>query len=358
MDRMNAQLSPLRLVAGSLAMAIVVAAPLAASAQSATASVEYREFDDVYVADGVVEAVRQSTIAAQIAGRIIELRVDVGDAVAKGQVIARIDEREAAQLVASNEAQIARAQADLSNAKANLERTRKLVEQKFVSQAALDKAQAEYDVAAAAHAAAKAGTGAAATVQSYTVITAPFAGVVAERQAQIGEMAQPGKALFTLFDPKDLRVAANVRQDVVAKLRAQAKTTGAYAELPALAKTVPVKAVTLLPAADTRTHTTLVRLDLPDGDVKGAYPGMFARVQLSSGKTKKLAIPSQAVARRSEVAGVYVVGPKGDMRFRQVRLGEPLPEGRIEVLAGVSAGESIALDPVAALTAIKQAAAK
>lgn len=340
------------------ALILLAAAPLTVLAGPATAPVEYREVDDVHVADGIVEAVRQSTIAAQIAGRIIELRVDVGDTVTKGQVIARIDEREAAQMVASNEAQIARAQADLSNANANLERTRKLVAQKFVSQAALDKAQAEYDVAVAAHAAAKAGTGVAATVKSYSVITAPFAGVVAERHAQLGEMAQPGKPLFTVFDPKDLRVVANVQQDIIAKLRTQAAGNGAYADLPALAKTVLVKKVTLLPAADTRTHTTLVRLDLPDAEVKGAYPGMFARVQLASGKTKKLGIPSQAVARRSEVTGVYVVDAKDEIRFRQVRLGEPLVDGRIEVLAGLAPGERVALDPVAGLAALKQAAAK
>jgi RND family efflux transporter MFP subunit len=340
-------------IAASLLLA---GAPVTASfAQPVTTSVEYRDVDELYAADGVIEAVRQSTLAAQIAGRIVALRVDVGDTVVKGQILARIDEREAAQVVASNEAQTARAQADLSNARANLERQRKLVEQKFVSQAALDKAQAEYDAATAALAAARAGTSAATAAKSYTLITAPFSGVIAERSVQLGEMAQPGRALFTMFDPKDLRVVANVPEDLIRRLRL--RSDGASAEFPALARTVPAKRVTVLPAADARTHTKLVRLDLPEGPAtKGAYPGMFARARFATGKTQKLVVPERAIAYRSEVAGAYVVNAKGEIRFRQLRIGEKTADGGIEVLTGVSVGERVALDPVAALATLKQAA--
>ena len=339
-------------------IALVAAAPLAAPfAQPVTAPVELRDVADVYAADGIVEAVRQSTVAAQIAGSIVELRADVGDRVTKGQVLARIDEREAAQVVASNEAQIARASADLANAKANLERNRKLLEQQYISQAAVDRAQAEHDAASAALAAARAGTGAATAARSYTVITAPFAGVIAERSVQLGEMAQPGRPLFTMFDPGDLRVAASVPEDVIARVSAGAK--GASAELPALGRTVPVKSVTVLPAADARTHTKLVRLDLPDGEAtKGAYPGMFARALFATGAAARLVIPERSVAYRSEVAGAYVVTPSGEIRFRQLRLGEKTADGAIEVLAGLRAGERVALDPVAALSALKAAALK
>jgi RND family efflux transporter MFP subunit len=322
----------------------------AAAAQLATAPVQYREVDETYAADAVVEAVRQATVAAQVAGRIVELKANAGDAVKQGQVLARIDEREVAQAVASGEAQVARAQADYANAKVNLERTRKLVAEKFVSQAALDKAQAEFDAASAALTAAKAGVGQAATVRSYTVITAPFSGVVAERLIDLGDMAQPGRALFTIFDPKALRVVASVPEDTVGELRG--KVTVAFAELPALDKRLKPKLVTVLPSADARTHTKQVRLDLAD-DVPGAYPGMFARAHFATGKAKKLVIPAQAVAYRGEVAGAYAVGEKGEIRFRQLRLGEPTGDGGIEVLAGLADGEKVALDPVAALNALK-----
>src|SRR3989338_382069 len=88
-----------------------------------SAVVEAREIDLAYTAEAVVEAVRQSTVAAQIAGRIVELRFDVGDAVKKCEVIVRIDERAATQAVAASTAQVREAQAALSNARAQFERS-------------------------------------------------------------------------------------------------------------------------------------------------------------------------------------------------------------------------------------------
>ena len=123
------------------ALSPAVAQPLS------TATVEYREVDTTYAAEAIIEAVRQSTVSAQVAGRIVELNYDVGDFVQKGQVIVRIDETEARQIVAGSQAQVAKAQAAFDNARTALERDRELVKEKFISQAALDKAQADYRVA-------------------------------------------------------------------------------------------------------------------------------------------------------------------------------------------------------------------
>ncbi len=330
----------------------IASAPSWAAAELATAVVDMREVDQTYPAEGMVEAVRQSTVAAQVPGRIVELRVDAGQAVVKGQVLARIDEREAAQAAAASEAQTARAEADLANARVNYERTRKLVEQKFVSQAALDKAHADYQSAQAQAAAARAGALQAGAAKSHTVITAPFSGIVASRQAEMGEMAVPGRPLVTLFDPREMRAVANIPQQSLADVRVHAL---ASVELPGLNQWVKGKSVTVLPSADSRTHTTLVRVDLPE-TVKGAYPGMFARVHFATGRARKLLIPARALVYRSEVAGAYVVGDRGEIRFRQLRLGEAAGDAGIEVLAGIARGERVALDPVAALAQLKQRA--
>ena len=332
---------------------VLVVAAAASGAELATTVVELREVDRTYAAEGVIEAVRQSSVAAQVSGRIVELRVDAGQAVAKGQVLARIDEREAAQAVAAGEAQSARAEADLANARVNFERTRRLVEQKFVSQAALDKAQADFKSAQAQSEAARAGALQAGAAKSHTVITAPFAGIVSARLVQTGEMAVPGREIVTVYDPKDLRVVASIPQARLAEVRAQGSGVAASVEMSGSSQWVKAKAVTVLPAADARTHTTLVRVDLP-GDVKGAYPGMFARVHFAAGRTARLLIPARAVVQRSEVAGAYVVGEKGEIRFRQLRLGEPAGDAGIEVLAGLARGERVALDPVAALAQLKR----
>jgi RND family efflux transporter MFP subunit len=320
-------------------------APLAQAAEPfAIVTVEYREVDQTYAAEALVEAVRQSTVAAQISGRIVEVHFDVGDTVKKGQVLVRIDESEARQAVAGSEAVVAQARASLQNARMHFERTRQLLAQKFVSQAALDKAQADYKAAEAQLAAAQASAGQAATTRGFTAVMAPYSGVVAVRHVELGEMASPGKALMTGFDPKDLRVVASIPQYKLADVRRAAR---AQVEFPSLNKWITAKAVTLLPAADVRTHTTRVRLDLPE-DIHDVYPGMFARAHFAVGRAKKLLVPVQAIVRRSEVTAVYVADAKGGVAFRQVRLGEPVADGMIEVLAGLSAGETVALEPVKA----------
>ena len=135
-------------------------------AVGATLDVAVRELPRTIVAEGQVEAIRQTTLGAQVAGRIVALDVKAGDSVRAGQVLARIDARTADQAVAAGRSQIAEAEANLANAKRKYERNRDLVAQKFVSQAALDQAEAEYKAAQAQLAATTANAGQAVAAQS------------------------------------------------------------------------------------------------------------------------------------------------------------------------------------------------
>ena len=151
-----------------LLVAFLPLMPVASAEGLSVVAVEYRDVDTTYSTEAVIEAVRQSTISAQVMGRIVELRADVGDFVKAGQIVARIDPREAAQVVASSEAQVAQARANLQNARINLERTRRLLESQFVSQSALDRANAEFQAAEAQLRAAEAGAGQATVSKGYT----------------------------------------------------------------------------------------------------------------------------------------------------------------------------------------------
>lgn len=317
---------------------------LQAAEQLAVARVEYREVMQTYSVDGIVEATRQSTVSAQISGRVKEILFDVGDRVVKGQVILRIDQREAAQAVAGSQAQVLQAQANLQNAQATLERNQQLFAQKFISRAALDKAQADYQVASAQAAASKAGAGQADLTQGYTTVTAPYSGLVAARLVELGEMVMPGKPLMTGFDPAALRVVVDVPQYKLAEIGAHPQ---ANVELPSLNRMIKAASTSVQPLADARTHSTQVRISLPANQA-GVYPGMFVRAHFLVGKLKKLVIPNSAVLRRSEVVAVYVVDEKGSVTLRQVRVGDAEIEGVVEVLAGLNQGERIALDPVKA----------
>jgi len=309
-----------------------------------TASAEMREVELTYTADAVVEAVRQSTVSAQIAGRVVDVRFDVGDYVKQGDVIVRIDERAASQAVAASEAQLAEAQAALANARAQYERSRQLLAQKFISQAALDQNEAAYKAAQARVAALLAGAGQAQTERGFATIVAPYSGVVSARHVELGEMAVPGKPLMTGFDPSTLRAVADVPQAEVAAIEGERK---ARVEVPSTGAWVNADKVTLMPSADPRTHTTRVRLDLPP-DVRNVYPGVYARVHFTIGKAARLLVPRAAVVRRSELTAVFVVDAKGAVLLRQVRLGEAGDESWIEILAGVRPGERVAVEPVKA----------
>ncbi len=309
-----------------------------------SAAVEMRDVEITYSAEAVVEAVRQSTVSAQISGRIVDLRFDVGDFVKKGEVIARIDERAASQAVAATEAQVREAEAAMRNARAEYERSKQLVAQKFLSQAALDRSEAAYRSAQARVSSLLAGAGQAQTERSFATIIAPYSGVVSARHVELGEMAVPGKPLMTGFDPGTLRVTATVPQAEVAAIQAGAK---ARVEVPSLGKWVDATQLTVIPSADPRTHTTQVRLGLPS-DVRGIYPGIYARAHFVTGRTAALLVPRSAVVHRSELTAVYVVGESGAPQLRQIRLGTAGDERSVEVLAGLRAGERVALDPVKA----------
>ena len=331
-------------------MIILIAIPVYAAEPLATGVAQMREVAQTYSVESVVEATRQSTVSAQIAGRVKAIYFDVGDRVSKGQVILRIDESEANQALAGSRAQLSQAQSSLNNAKLGYDRARQLFEQKFISQAALDKAKADYEVAQAQAEASQANAQQSVLAKSYTSVVAPYGGVVSARLVEMGEMVTVGKPLMTGFDPAELRIIANVPQY---KMQDIGSRPSAMIEAPSLNRWIKPVSVTIQPSADPRTHSTQVRINLPPHE-KGIYPGMFVRTRFVVGAEKKLLIPASAVVRRSEVVAVYVLDEKGLPRLRQVRLGEATETGEVEILAGMTAGERVALDPVKAGMAAKQ----
>lgn len=321
-------LSALVSLAGALSASFSFAADAKPAAAPASVVVQAREVDLGFPVEATVEAVRQATVAAQVAGRVLDVRVDAGQRVRAGELLMRIDVREAA---GSDLA----AKAALAQARAAWERTKSLYAQKFISKAALD--QAEATLKAAEGAASSAGAG-----LSHGTVTAPISGLIAERHVEAGEMAAPGKPLLTIFDPRGMRVIASLPQYKLAELK---KAPRARIELPETGRWIDVTRIEILPTVDSRSHTATARLYLPE-NAEGIVPGAYARAHFSSGVAKKLTLPPAAVLRRGEVTAVYVIDDKGTARLRQVRLGEAVVGGDLEVLAGISAGERVSLEPV------------
>jgi RND family efflux transporter MFP subunit len=306
---------------------------------------------DETLLDGLVEAVNQSTVAAQTAGRVVEVRFDVDDYVPRGEVIVRLrDTEQQAGLTRANSG-LQEALARYQKAADDLHRKQTLLKQQAVSQSAVDSANAEFKSAKAGLAAARAQVETAREQLEHTLIRAPYSGIVVTRQVEPGETVQPGTPLMTGLSLDSLRVSVQVPQSLMASLR-RLQEASVILPGPDQAR-VAAQKLTISPRADADTHSFLVRLQLPPLE-QPLYPGMSVKVVISTGTMERVLVPVQALVHRSEVTGVYVVDSAG-IHLRQVRPGRVVDGNRQEILAGLSAGERVALDPVQAAIELKNA---
>ncbi|MCK6460048.1 MAG: efflux RND transporter periplasmic adaptor subunit, partial [Planctomycetes bacterium] len=244
-----------------------------------------------------------------------------------------------------------RVDALLAQAKARFERVQQLhrggaaTEQQIEdAEASFLEAEAGVADAAAAIAAAEAQIQGARNVVTeaevavgYAEIAAPLDGVVTERLVEVGDLALPGRPLLVLLDQKSLRFEAEVREGLVARVRAGAALG---VEIPAAGATVEGIVSEVIPAADPRSRTFRARIDLPPAD--GLYPGMFGRLRLPVGEREIVRIPLGAIVRVGQLQTV-VVNEQGRWVRRYVTTGRPLPGGAVEVLSGLRGGEEIGL---------------
>lgn len=334
--------------AAILILALGSGVPPSAAADIETIVVQTNSAGETYVADGYVEAVRQSVIAAQVSGRVTALAIKAGDAVTNGQILVRIDERAAAQQAAAGDAQVAAAQAQLNAARKDYERSQRLYQKQYISQAAMEQSEAQFKANQAQADALLAQARAATTATSFHTLRAPYNGIVASVATEVGDMALPGKPLLTVYDPSALRIIAELPESYAAAFKSGAPVKIEIPGAPENLRWQTPQSITVLPTSDPASHTTQVRLNLPSTTGKLA-PGTFVRAHLplAGQRADILMIPAKAVIRRTELNAVYVADAKGRFQLRQVRLGRTTGD-RIEVLAGLRAGERIALDPLAA----------
>ncbi|MDM7951220.1 efflux RND transporter periplasmic adaptor subunit [Hydrogenophaga sp.] len=301
--------------------------------------------------DGSLQAVRQSTLSAQASGRIAQLSVKAGDRVKAGQVLAVIDDRATQAGVAQAQAGVAQADAQLANARAQYERTRDLRAQGFIAQAALDNAQSQLRAAEAGLAAARAGRTQSSLVQGFTRLTAPYDGWVLQTHAEAGALAMPGTPVLTVYAPQPIRAVVYVP---ASQQTAAAQAKRVEVRLPGDTAWVQPASVTSLPAADPVSQTVEWRLDLSAADGASQVPGRQVRVRfVIDAEQQRLVVPESALLRRGELTAVYVVVPRGEgqpsgFALRAVRTGASHGEAGLEVLAGLKAGDRVALDPVRA----------
>ena len=299
------------------------------------------------VLDAVVEAVHEATVSAQTSGTIEAILFDVDDSVEKGAELLRF--RDSEQRAALSTARAVLAEAEALNVEARDEdaRVAKVFAEGAVSRSALDRSEARRKAAEARLEAARAGVARAGEQLAYTVVRAPYSGIVTAKHVQVGEFAKVSDPLMTGVSLDALRVSADMPQH----LMEQARTSDDFwVVAPGSRRSVRAGKVTFFPHANPHTHTFRVRAYLPEG-TPGLYPGMFVKLRFKVGERARLVLPARAVIRRGEMQGVYTVDAAGRVALRLIRARSVPAAGgpdAVEVLSGLAEGERVALDPILA----------
>jgi len=319
--------------------------------QLATASLTSpSQADAVLTASGYVVARRKAAVASKGTGRLVFLGVEEGDKVTKGQVIARLED---ADVVAARERarqELRLAQADLYDAKTNLERMRMLLEKEMIARAEYDVAEARYKRVTASIEAAKFALREAEVAVENTRIIAPFNGTVLQKNADVGEIVAPlagaassRAAVVTIADMSSLEVDADVSEANITRVTPDQPceiTLDAYPQ-----QRYPGYVANIVPTADRAKATVLVKIKFKDYD-RRVLPEMSAKITflavgstVNSDSAPVLTVPSASVVERAGRSVVYQIE---DDRAREV----PVTVGRdiggaVEIKSGLKEGDKV-----------------
>jgi RND family efflux transporter MFP subunit len=323
-------------------------------------------------ATGYVVAQRKAAVASKATGRLEWLGVAEGSRVKKGEIIARLENRDmvanmesAAAAVRVAKANLEQGEAEYHDAMRALKRTQKLLAQKFVSEASLDSAQARFEKAAAALDSLKASISAAEALRraaqvavEYTLIRAPFDGVILSKAANVGDVVTPFSsaldtkgAVVTMADMSTLEVEADVSESNLQKVQAGQPTE---IQLDALPDTRFRGVVSrIVPTVDRSKATVMTKVRFIDPDLR-ILPEMSAKVaflsqELTPQQQKpRIAVNQQALTTRDGKTVAFVIR---DAKVKQVVLETGARIGdMLEVKQGLQFGDEVVLKPVEKLT--------
>jgi len=278
---------------------------------------------------------KQTThVAARILAPIKSIHVKAGDTVKKGDLLIVLDNRNNRSNVAQSKANINAIRAQLTQAKSHYNRTKSLYKKESVTKAQLEQASAKYNSLNAQLARAKQQLESSETTLSYSNIRAQFTSRVIDRFAEPGDLASPGMKLLTLYDPKSLRIDANVRESLALTLKIgqQLET-----HIPALNKTLMATIEEIVPAAAPGARSFLIKAKIEnEGQL---LPGLFARILIPASKQQQLLIPSSYIKKMGQLDVVWVLENNTAIR-RFIRIGQQTGKNTL-VISGLSEGEQL-----------------
>ena len=323
-----------------------------ASTQVQAASVETIEvltkpYANWVTLDATIEAVKAATVSAQTSGRIVKLNYDVNDVVPEGAALLEITSKEQGAELASFEADLAKARALNVEALAQYKRYKELFPQGAISKGAMDEATANAKATEQAVTAAQARVIKASESLKYTVVSAPFSGVVTERFVELGETVSPGQALLSGFSASQMRAITQVPQRYINQLKNSPEFLVRLSDGREFTSTD----LTIFSFADPVSHSYQVRINLPENEAN-LQPGTWAKASFKNGDREKIQLPASALLTMNELSSVYLKQGEAFV-LTQVRVTEPL-DGEVEVLAGLKSGDKVAVDAYQVLLSKKQ----
>jgi RND family efflux transporter MFP subunit len=286
-------------------------------------------------ANGNVAAWQEASIGAESNGlRLTDVRVNVGDTVKAGQVLATFSAETIQADVAQARASLLEAQANAAEAAANAERARSLQATGALSQQQIQQYTTAEKTAQARVEAAQATLNAQQLRLKYTQVVAPDSGVISARTATVGAVVGSGNELFRMVRKGRLEWRAEVTSTELRRIQPGVKASVTAASGATAEGTVRMVA----PTVDPQTRNALVYVDLPAGNDFRA--GMFARGEFALGQSDALTVPQEALVVRDGFSYIFVVGAEQRVQQRKVQTGRRVAD-RVELLTGLDGNAQV-----------------
>jgi RND family efflux transporter MFP subunit len=290
---------------------------------------------------GTLKAASRTEISARVLAPIERITVRAGQRVRQGEELIVLDRRAVETQKSQVQASLVAAQASVQQAEANFKRDSQLLTSRTISQEQFDQSKANVEVARAQLNHAQQALAESEVMLSYTTILAPRSGIIVDRLAEEGDMAQPGVPLLVLYDPTSLRLEVPVMENLALKLRVGDELS---VRIDALNRTVTARVDEIVPQAEAASRSFLVKVAMPKEE--GLFEGMFGRLLIPAGKRRHLCLATAAIDKIGQLELVDVVEPDKTLQRRFVKTGRLGMPGRVEVLSGLAAGERVRLREV------------
>jgi len=292
---------------------------------------------------------RLARIGATVTGRVTQIDALLGQAVSKGEVLARLNSSE----LSTQQLAYLKARAELELNRRNAERAKALFDADVIGAAELQRRQSEYQISVAETRAAAdqlqllgvspaaiARLGSEGAVDSVVPVVATLGGAVVERRLAQGQVVQPADVLFVVADLSRLWAVAEVPEQQVSQVRTGQTVT---IEVPALGnEKLNGKLIFVSQTINPETRTVLVRTELDNGD-RRLKPAMLASMLIEGKPVERMVVPSSAVVRENDEDHVFIAEPEDAFRLVPVRLG-PAQGGQRVVLSGLKGQERVVID--------------